>query len=50
MQIAKKPLLKIEASAGGTGKAIQLSARGPAALLAKPIIAQISNGNLIISD
>lgn len=42
MQIAKKPLLKIEASAEGTGGGIQLSARGPAALLAKPIIEQIN--------
>ena len=41
MQIAKKPLLKIEASADGTGEGIRLSARGPAALLAKPIIDQI---------
>lgn len=42
MQIAKKPLLKIEASAEGMGGGIQLSARGPAALLAKPIIEQIN--------
>ncbi|MFZ2536996.1 hypothetical protein [Methanothrix sp.] len=42
MQIAKKPLLKIEASAEGTGEGIQLSAHGPAALLAKPIIDQIN--------
>ena len=42
MQIAKKPLLKIEASADGTGEGIRLSARGPAALLAKPIIDQIN--------
>jgi len=40
MQIAKKPLLRIEASAEGEG--IRLSARGPAALLAGPIIEQIN--------
>ena len=40
MQIAKKPLLKIVASAEAEG--IRLSARGPAALLAKPIIDQIN--------
>ena len=45
MQIAKKPLLKIEASADGTG--IQLTARGPAAPLAKPVMDRI---NKIFND
>ena len=40
MQIAKKPLLKIEASAEGRG--IQLTAKGPLALLAKPVMDQIN--------
>ncbi len=45
MQIAKKPLLKIEASADGTG--IRLSAAGPAAPLAKPVMDRI---NKIFAD
>jgi MoaA/NifB/PqqE/SkfB family radical SAM enzyme len=36
MQIAEKPLLRIEASA--EGKSIRLAARGPLALAAKPVI------------
>jgi MoaA/NifB/PqqE/SkfB family radical SAM enzyme len=40
MQIAKKPLLKIEASAEGCG--IQLTAKGPLAPLAKPVMDQIN--------
>ena len=40
MQIAKKPLLKIDASADGSG--IQLKARGPAAPLAKPVMDRIN--------
>jgi MoaA/NifB/PqqE/SkfB family radical SAM enzyme len=45
MQIAKKPLLKIEASADGSG--IQLAVRGPAAPLAKPVMDRI---NKIFND
>ena len=45
MQIARKPLLKIDASADGSG--IQLKARGPAAPLAKPVIDRI---NKIFAD
>ncbi|VVB71269.1 Coenzyme PQQ synthesis protein E [uncultured archaeon] len=40
MQIAKKPLLKIDASARGQG--IELCARGPLAPLAKPILDRIN--------
>jgi MoaA/NifB/PqqE/SkfB family radical SAM enzyme len=40
MQIAKKPLLKIEASAEGCG--IHLTAKGPLATLAKPVMDQIN--------
>ena len=40
MQIAKKPLLKIEASAEGCG--IHLTAKGPLAPLAKPVMDQIN--------
>ncbi|HEX7444760.1 MAG TPA: radical SAM protein [Methanothrix sp.] len=45
MQIARKPLLKIDASADGSG--IQLKARGPAAPLAKPVMDRI---NKIFAD
>ena len=45
MQIARKPLLRIFASADGSG--IQLKARGPAAPLAKPVIDRI---NKIFAD
>lgn len=40
MQIARKPLLKIDAAAEGSG--IQLRARGPAAPLAKPVMDRIN--------
>jgi len=45
MQIAKKPLLRIEASAEGRG--IQLTARGPLAPLAGLVMARI---NKIFAD
>ncbi len=45
MQIARKPLLRIFASADGSG--IQLKARGPAAPLAKPVMDRI---NKIFAD
>lgn len=38
MQIAEKPLLKIEATAGETGRGITLRPVGPLALVAKPVI------------
>ena len=45
MQIARKPLLRIFASADGSG--IRLKARGPAAPLAKPVMDRI---NKIFAD
>lgn len=38
MQIAEKPLLKIEATAGETGRGITLRPVGPLALVAQPVI------------